>query len=190
MGKFGIFYTGSQDVCSRCLKQRDLMFLMRPRSSPAVFVVTKAGVSFKETLGQMHTYIYWCHVGFEWHCSHRDEPNQSSSSDSWEKRHTHKTGVLCSSLLLLLLIIVTLIKQGTAASVTTRIRSAWDAAAVFPFNNHPEKLNLPSAQQELCYITIPAASCCVSRIYGRLSSSISVQSAERPSRSQSASSSD
>lgn len=65
VGKFGIFYTGSQDVCSRCLKQRDLMFLMRPRSSPAVFVVTKAGVSFKETLGQMHTYIYWCHVGFE-----------------------------------------------------------------------------------------------------------------------------
>lgn len=92
VGKFGIFYTGSQDVCSRCLKQRDLMFLMRPRSSPAVFVVTKAGVSFKETLGQMHTYIYWCHVGFEWHCSHRIGPNQSSSSDSWEKQHTHKTG--------------------------------------------------------------------------------------------------
>lgn len=121
VGKFGIFYTGSQDVCSRCLKQRDLMFLMRPRSSPAVFVVTTAGVSFKETWGQMHTYIYWCHVGFEWHCSHRIGPNQSSSSDSWEKQHTHKTGVLCSSLLLLLLIIVTLIKQGAAASVTDQI---------------------------------------------------------------------
>lgn len=108
-----------------------------------------------------------------------------------ERSNIHiKQAVLCSSLLLLLLIIVTLIKQGAAASVTTRIRSAWDAAAVFPFNNHPEKLNLPSAQRELCYITIPAASCCVSRIYGRLSSSISAQSAERPSRSQSASSSD
>lgn len=92
VGKFGIFYTGSQDVCSRCLKQRNRVFLMRPRSSPAVFVVTTAGVSFKETWGQMHTYIYWCHVGFEWHCSHRIGPNQSSSSDSWEKQHTHKTG--------------------------------------------------------------------------------------------------